>query len=301
MSHPAQTKQLIRWRQSFRKRLCGLFFALLLGIGVPALIPLNANAASPNKMISTGLKYYEKGDYAKALKIFVKVLNLDPSNVIAREYMLLCSKKIVREKLGRDVAETAEKEMAIDKIIHDALNTETDPKTEFDNDEFWEIKPPGIDPLSGIDNYGQPIFSSTATRTGAYYQPGVVPNQNGNTGSLNPENAEALLQQLEILAIQLRPRLEMAQAIQYDKAKGRMIVNIYLNRLFLPHSDVLRFEAYSTLNKVRKKLGKNTNKKFVFNAVDSFNPLSKEVKPDLSAQRCAVVFSYLLSQVGTSL
>lgn len=102
--------------------LCLLFILILS----PWLLAPAARAADPNQLTQKALKLYEKGEYDKALKIFVKVLQINPEASIAREYMLRCSQKIVEKKLGTGTAETVEREINVERQIQEiASSTET--------------------------------------------------------------------------------------------------------------------------------------------------------------------------------
>ncbi|HOW28297.1 MAG TPA: hypothetical protein PK876_07335 [Elusimicrobiota bacterium] len=100
-----------------------LLLTLLLGIG--GVRPVRA--ADVNKLTQTAMKYYEKGQYNKAMKTFLKIRQVDPNNEVAREYLMLCSQKIVEQKLGEKKAKEVTQEIGMDKQIEQMSPTETLP------------------------------------------------------------------------------------------------------------------------------------------------------------------------------
>src|SRR5688572_17811825 len=101
------------------ERLLKTFPALLALFLALAAAP--ARAMDSNQLYRDAIKLYEKGDYDKALKGFLKVMRLDPSHAEAREYMLRCSQKIVEAKLGGEAAQGVEKEIEAEKQVQELV------------------------------------------------------------------------------------------------------------------------------------------------------------------------------------
>jgi hypothetical protein len=351
-------------------------------------------AADPNKMIQAGLKLYEKGNYDKALKQFVKTLRLDPNNSVAREYMLLCSQKIVEARLGTSVAETVEKEINVEKQIQElnaaaqeasapppaaapavdtdaafaralaepALPAVPEPDAEpapevpaaaaaaatpeIPNPPDWLLEEakrmgvavpgaaaaaPGGEPvpdsaaiaaLPGMERVREPAEPATSSALTAPVEsilspaaPAPVPDNWALPATpsavkaplpvaapavaaaavLSTTGAAELIQRRDALAEELRRRhLGLENVVELEERGGRLEVTFFMNRLFLPYSDVLRDDAYPILAHVIDRMKAVAGRDVAFQAVDSATSENRRTMPDLSSKRCAVLFSYLV-------
>jgi tetratricopeptide (TPR) repeat protein len=235
-----------------------LFFLLAAAAPVP-----RSWAADTNRLLQNALKLYEKGDYERAMKEFGKVVEQDPTNAMAREYRMLCSKKIVEKKLGKEDAQLVEKEVA----------------AELRAQELAAAQPrqPKTDPFAFLDNEPEDELADLANP------------------AESPREAKDILQQRESVADQLRRRhLGMENIVQLDESRGQVLVTLFMNRLFLPYSDVLRDDALIVLEHVTTQLRRNPKRKVVLKAVDAGSPAAQSAFPDLSSRRCTVVFSHLV-------
>lgn len=110
-----------------------------------------------------------------------------------------------------------------------------------------------------------------------------------------PEDAKDIVAQRDSVADNLRRRhLGMENIVEISERRGQIMISLYMNRLFLPYSDVLRNEAFMVLDHIASVVRRNQNRKIVFEAIEAASPGSKISMPDLPPRRCSVVFSYLL-------
>jgi hypothetical protein len=107
--------------------------------------------------------------------------------------------------------------------------------------------------------------------------------------------AQSILQQRESLADELRRRsVGNENIVQLVEKGGRVEVTLFLNRLFLPHSEVLRDDAYPVLDHVISRVRGGPKRRIVLKAMDSMSPGARAAFQSLTAKRCTVVFSYLI-------
>ncbi|MGQ0644902.1 MAG: hypothetical protein ACT4O3_05375 [Elusimicrobiota bacterium] len=321
-----------------------LLAALLFGaLAWPAPAP----AADVNTMVRNGLKLYEKGQYNKAIKQFVKVLQLEPNHAQAREYMMLCSKKIVEKKLGKDDAALVEQQVEVDKQIQLMKAAEPAPEPPADDLELADLTPrvgavlPGpVAPARGVSAKealqqrdallaapaapaaAEPGASAAAAPSeveipasallGAAVSAGAPPaapvpalspdddidaellSRMEAKASRSVETRDILDQRDEVSQALRRRHLGLENALVLEDSGGRVEIVAFLNRLFLPHSDVLRDEAYAVLNGAVEKIRSEGRKKIVLKAVDSAGPTRRSAMPDLPGRRCVALFSYLI-------
>jgi hypothetical protein len=108
----------------------------------------------------------------------------------------------------------------------------------------------------------------------------------------------ALLERQGALAEEYRHRtLGKDQFIHVNLKKNTAEVVFYMNRLFLPYTHTLSREGYLALLDAAEILKKAQPGDVTLKAFDSLDPAAQKDMPGLPAQRCAVVFSYL---VGSS-
>lgn len=269
-----------------RARWAGLFLFFSLAAG---LAP-RAFAADANQLYRDAVKLYEKGDYDKALKGFLKVMRQDPANAEAREYMLRCSQKIVETKLGGQAADTVEKEIDAEKEVQ-KLSPQTLPA--LSEDYVKPIKPSAATPAP----VGEPAFSTPATSSGAATgEPSAASSIDQDIrNAASPTNARDLLAERSALTDDLRRRyLGKGNIVDVAESGGRLEVTFYLNRLFLPLSDTLRPDAYAVLDDIRALVQSKPKRTVAFTSVDNVSPAVRQTMADLSVRRTNVVFSYLL-------
>ena len=262
-----------------RSRWAFLLWAVLV---LPSAFAAPARAADSNQLFRDAIKLYEKGDYDRALKGFLKVMRLDPSHAEAREYMLRCSQKIVETKLGGQAADTVVKEIEAEKQIE-------------------KVSPEAPPALS--EDYLKPILPQAP----AAAAPAAAPESKGKgsteldhavqaaAAEAAPPNARDLLAERSALTDDLRRRyLGKGNVVDVYQAGGRLEVTFYMNRLFLPLSDVLRPEAFSVLNDIRDLIKGNGRQRVSFTSVDNVSPAVRNTMADLPIRRTNVVFSYLM-------
>lgn len=135
-----------------------------------------------------------------------------------------------------------------------------------------------------------------------------------------PAESVDLLKQRQQLLSQFRKRnLELRDLIQVEETRGRITVNIFVNKFFLPNSTTLQADGLSVLNQLAGQLRKRQGKEVVLNTIfkasaeepdpgnRSLGSVSRRVEgarlveleesiPEaLIAQRCMIIFSYLIS------
>jgi hypothetical protein len=250
---------------------------LPLALAAAVLCAAPVRAADPVQLYRDAIKLYEKGDYDQALKGFLRVMKLDPSNAEAREYMLRCSQKIVEIKLGGDAADLVEKEVEAEKHLQD-------------------LAPDAPPALS--EDYITPILPESAGGLPAQAAPAAAAGAAGNlpAASRSPSNARDLLAERSALTDDLRRRyLGKGNIIDVAETGGRLEVTFYLNRLFLPLSDALRPESYAILGDVVRLVQSNPKRMVSFLSVDNVSPAVRNTMADLSVRRTNAVFSYVLS------
>lgn len=257
-----------------KNRRSSLPFILAAGLLLALAGTTPSWAADVNKLLRNAMKFYEKGDYDKAIKQFVKVLEVDPNHSMAREYMMLCSQKIVEKKLGAQTAEAVEKEVAVEKQIQGmSFAGEPPAADEGQADGLEEPATPEIPPADNIDF--KALLASAA--------------------DAQPTEARDILQQREAVSDELRRRhLGTENIVQIEEDRGQFEVTFYMNRLFLPYTDTLRDEAYPVLNHVTARIRTNMGRKVVFKAVDATSQAVQTAMPDLSNKRSTALFAYLL-------
>ena len=314
--------------------------AVFLAGGLLFLAP-TLPAAEMNRVIHNAMKLYEKGNYDKALKQFIKVLKSDPNNSMAREYMLLCSQKIVETKLGPSTAETVEKKINVAKQLQEINTAEPSPLTGAGlgipgADSDLSAKKDVLSPLEAIfakaaeasppppvddvvDNVPEPDAApiselpgmEAATTAPAPTPAGLDAAAPGTalaapaasasaapaptSSPSSPTNAQDILRHRQGLADDLRRRhLGTENIVQLEAHRGHLEVNLFLDRLFLPLSDILRDDAYVILDHVIFEIRRDVKRRVSFKAVDTTSPAVRSSLPQLTSKRCTVVFSYLL-------
>jgi hypothetical protein len=265
----------------------GAFFGLSL-LTHRSLLITPISAADTNDMVQEGLKLYEKGEYDRALKQFIKVLRFEPNNGVARDYMLRCSQKIVETRAGPRAAERAEERISLDKKIQEMapLLAPAPPAEPPDSGAAADLPP--------VDFQAPAALPAVPTGAPAAVAPSM-PDLPAVPAPDIPENAKSLLQERGTMTDELRRRyLGRGNIVQLEEDGGKLDVVLYMNRLFMPFSDVLRQDAYAVLDHVVSRVRHSPTKKVNLKAVDNVSPAVRHNMPDLAARRCTIVFSYLI-------
>ncbi len=225
-------------------------------------------AADVNRLLRDAMKFYERGNYDKAMKQFIKVLEMDPDQSMAREYMMLCSQKIVEQKLGTPASETVEKQVAVEKQIQEM----------------------GLELKSTTTANAYDYEDDISTAPIAMDLPSVLAS-----APAQPTEATDIMMQRDNVSEELRRRnLGIGNIVELSESGGEIEATFYMNRLFLPYSEVLRDEAFPVLNHVIARIKAMPQRKVVFKAVDLPSAQIQNAMPELSNRRCVTLFSYLL-------
>jgi hypothetical protein len=230
-------------------------------------------AADANLTLQSARKLYEMGDYNKALKEFVTVLKTDPDNTEAREYMLRCSQKIMERKVDAADASLTEKKISIDKeLLENALPAAPAPRE--------PVEAPAPPPSGAGAGTGAEV-SLEVSGESEDDSPGAV--------------SRMLAREKERVAEDYKRRFAgQGSPVDVQPAGKGAEVTVYLNRLFLPFSDVLNREAYPALAEAAAKLRRDVTGKVILTAIDDAGAAPKAADSTLSSRRCTVVFTYLL-------
>jgi tetratricopeptide (TPR) repeat protein len=113
------------------------------------------------------------------------------------------------------------------------------------------------------------------------------------------DSSNLLRQQNNLKTSYERRSLSIEKSIEVKRARGRTEVTLYMNRLFLPFTDVFTPEAYRVLRLAAETLRRDPEVIFHFAAVDNLSPAVRHASGDLIPRRTAVVFSYLLDLAHT--
>jgi hypothetical protein len=110
-----------------------------------------------------------------------------------------------------------------------------------------------------------------------------------------PNEATDIMSQRDSVSEELRRRsLGIGNIVELSESGGEIEATFYMNRLFLPYSEVLRDEAFPVLNHVIARIKALPQRKVVFKAVDLPSAQIQSAMPELSNRRCITLFSYLL-------
>jgi hypothetical protein len=394
-------------------------------------------------MVQRALKFYEKGQYSKSLEMFVKVLRIDPTNAVAKEYQMRCSQKIVEAKLGPDAAKKVEREVVAEQqstdeyamaqrptlsvtsmmdpndpnALKDVLSDRDLPATpnlkarelnkkrqaeqlaaqqaqelaaqeeaaavasakiqaelqaqkeaeakmlaqanaeieaeaaiemakaeaaaaaaagnpavpvqlggepgeeellnlaELKNRDaaaapgmqgapmtnvnaggpsgtpiYPTLAPDSITDLPGLDNSAAGRNGSDASRSGAAASAEPA-------SASGPADSRYIVTQRDKLSEEIRRRqIGAGNIVQLDEKGNQVQVTLFMNRLFLPYSDVLRDDAYAVLNHVVSRIKTDSGRKVVLRAMDSVSDDTQKMLADLSSRRCTILFSYLVHE-----
>lgn len=216
--------------------------------------------ADTSRLMDTAVQSFNQGQYKKAMKQFLNVLQIDPNNAEAKEYRNRCMDKIVEDELG--------------------LREQKPGKTPF-RVAPAETTPPRPTPSEGGR---RPLPGTARPQSG-------VPN--GPAGS--PATAGALLQQRTQLVEDYRQRvLGKENAVRVTAERNGLDIVLYLNRLFLPMTDQFATDAYPALEAAVQTIRAAPGKPVSLKAVDNLSPAVRHARLDLPARRSAIVFSYLV-------
>jgi hypothetical protein len=242
-----------------------------------AFSPVPVKAADATQLTEKGIRLYEKGEYSKALRVFLKVKKSDPNSPVAREYINRCTGKMVE----------AQKEIRLREAIQKG---ESSSATILPKDPVPAWTVPSSRPTSrGVKSKK----SKKNDRKGTAVLPYSVYEQN--------RTAPSFFTSRDHLADGYRNKILEGPAIELVRKGKNVEVVAFMNRLFLPFSDSLAPDAIPDIQKVSWELHSNPGKTTLFRAVDSLTPAVRHQMLDLPARRVSILFSVLLqASVGVS-
>lgn len=227
-------------------------------------------AADLAVLAEQGKKMFDKGDYSKALQIFLRLKKEDPAHPLPKEYINKCQDKIVE----------AEKEMRRKKAKEEGTNP---------SDVFAPTEPapawtaPTQRKLTPARKNHKKLKRIKRT---AYSTP----------ASLYPKEKKpsSLLVQREALTAGYRNKILEGKAIAIKRVGRKVEVVAFMNRLFLPFSDVLASDAVPAIETVARELALDPGRTTTLRAVDSLTPAVRQQMLDLPARRVSILFSYFV-------
>ncbi len=246
--------------------------ALILALAVFGAVGAARAAEDMAKMMDSATKLYQEGNYKKAMRQFLNVLNVDPNNAEAKDYRNRCMDKIVEGELG--------------------VRVEKPGKTP--NLPGPGMRNPNAPPAPGSirSTRGFRPQPRSPSRAGA---PGVKGRKKKpvTTVAADKPTAKDLLAQRDVLVEDYRRRiLGKESSVWLESKRNQVEVVLYMNRLFLPMTDQLATDAYPMLEAAAAELRNNPKKPVLLRAVDNMSPAVRHTMIDLPARRSAVVFGY---------
>lgn len=275
----------------------------LVLIGAPTLgsfsLASPAAAADVSELLQEGRKYFERGEYDKALKIFTKVSRLDPRNKEARELQMMCSQKIVDKKLGRPPAEGGDKSREPSAPPEQSLSvSEKSPAEPSSGETGMSPLPPVTSPASlPSEPPPFPTDEPAVTSREVTLEPGEIAAVDPGVSPLAPPTGRILIEQRSSLAEEERRRLMgQGDAVWVQEKGDRVTLTFFLNRLFMPASDALASESYAVLDSVLPVVKTPRGRRVVLRAEDLQSAAVRHAFPDLSSRRATLLFAFILSQ-----
>lgn len=225
-----------------------------------------AAAADVGSLMEDGERLFKKEEYGKALRVFIKARNADPSNLEAKEYIDKCTEKIVEQESGR-------------RIRAAAKSARTSTAT--------------IDPGQPVPAWAAP---SKRTRVAPVRRkPTRRPRRGPTDGSRDaPTPGKNIIIQREQLAEDYQRRILGDSPVRVEKEGNRTDVVLYMNRLFLPFKDVLSPDAVPYLTAAARELRAKGANQILLRAVDTMTPVVRHNMLDLPSRRCATVFTFFV-------
>ncbi|MBL0350576.1 MAG: hypothetical protein IPP68_09410 [Elusimicrobia bacterium] len=245
------------------------FLGLCLG---SATIPARA-ADDVAQMMDSAIKLYDQGNYKKAMRLFLNVINADPNNADAKEYRNRCMDKIVEGELGVRV----EKPSKVPNLPGPGLRA------------------PGAAPTPGAPRSirtFRPQFRPGPRTAGTAKGKGKKPT---TTVAADKPTAKDILAQRDALVEDYRRKvLGKESPVWLDDKRNEIEVVLYMNRIFLPMTDQLTTDSYPMLEAAAAEIRANPKKAVFLRAVDNMSPAVRHTMIDLPARRSAIVFSYFV-------
>jgi hypothetical protein len=227
-------------------------------------------AADPAALAEQGKKMFDKGDYNKALQIFLRLKKEDPSHPFPKEYINKCQDKIVE----------AEKEMRMKKAKEEGANASdvfapTEPAPSWTAPSQRKLNPAKKKPKK----------VKTKKRTSYSTPAGIYQKE---------KRPSALLVQQQALTEGYRNKILEGKAIEIKRSGHKVDVVAFMSRLFLPFSDVLAPDAVPAIETVARELALDPGRTTTLRAVDSITPAVRQQMLDLPARRVSILFSYFV-------
>lgn len=241
-----------------------LFFALLGGAS-----PSRVWSEDVGPMMDSAVRMFDQGQYKKAMRLFLNVLNVDPHNAQAKEYRNRCMDKIVEGELGI-AQKSKDQEMGklADTMPHGPSLSTTPP-------------PPRLRPQF------RPSPRSTAKPK----------NKKKGVAAVTTEKqtAKGILEQRDALVEDYRRKiLGKESAVWVESKRSEIEVVLYMNRLFMPLTDQLSTDAYPMLEAALLEIHGHPKKEVFLRALDNLSPAVRHTMLDLPARRSAILFSYFV-------
>ncbi len=253
------------------------FFRAAAVLALCAAAPIFSAASDAGALIELGKKQYDKGDYSKALQTFLKLKKEDPANPVAKEYISKTTEKIMEK----------EKESRRQKSI---LHGEPPSAT--------------IAPKDPAPAWTAPIAKPAPRDSLSIYRPRhriprsapLVP-----AGVLEKEKKPSpYISQRDLLTQGYKNKILEGRAIDLVRKGKRVEIVAFLNRLFLPFSDVLMPDAVPAIESVVRELRSQPRDTTVLRAIDSLTPGVRHQMLDLPARRMSTLFSYIVHSAAAA-
>lgn len=260
---------MIPFRPPFRWIFALSLAAFLFGTGT---VPARA-ADDVAQMMDSAMKLYEQGNYKKAMRLFLNVINADPNNADAKEFRNRC----------------------MDKIVEGELGVRVDKPSKVPN-----LPGPGLRAPGAAVTPGAPRSIRTFR---PQFRPGprVAGNAKGKgkkpvtTVAADKPTAKDILAQRDALVEDYRRKvLGKESPVWLDDKRNEIEVVLYMNRIFLPMTDQLTTDSYPMLEAAAAEIRANPKKAVFLRAVDNMSPAVRHTMIDLPARRSAIVFSYFV-------
>lgn len=229
-------------------------------------------AADITKLTDQGVRLFEKGEFDKALRIFLKVKKEEPTHPLAKEYIHRCTAKIVE----------AEKDVRLRRAIRKGESSSA------------TILPKDPAPAWSVSPSRQRQSKSSRSKKSKQAAKTVLPYSNYE----QRRTGASFIDKRNQLADGYKNKILEGPAIEVVRKGKNVEVVAFMNRLFLPFSDSLAPDAVPSIVDVANELQSQPGKSTVLRAVDSLTPAVRHQMLDLPARRVSILFS-LLMQAST--
>jgi len=230
------------------------------------LAAVGAGAADIESLMRDGERLFNKEEYGKAMRVFIKARTADPSNLEVKEYIDRCTLKIVEQDADRRIRAAAK-----------SKNTST----------------ATIQPGQPVPAWAAP---SQRTRVAPVRRKTTRPRRRQpSDGSQDaPTPGRNMIIQREQLAEDYQRRILGDSPVRIEREGGRTDVVLYMNRLFLPFKDILSPDAVPYLTAAAHELRAKGANQILLRAVDTMTPVVRHNMLDLPSRRCAAVFTFFV-------